>query len=428
MPKKYYALALCTGAWLLTSAALAEEPSSLAEATQKTLKNHPALQVFALREEALLGRRQTSALRPGFELNTELENFAGSGTTQGFDDTELTISLSSVIELGAKRAARLASIDARAGLLQTEKRLRALDLLGGMTTQFITVLVLQERLGLAQESKALAAETTEAVEARVEAGAAPEAELLRSQALASQASLNATQIDGQLGVAKVALGAFWGKRQNPGRAVQGDLFAFGAAIDFAPLFQRVIDSPNIQMFASEERLQDAAVQLAKSRNRLDLRWSLGVRRLEGPGDSALVASVQMPLFAGRRNRGELAAAKAQRGQVSVRRDQALNELYARLFDAYRTRALSIKATRTLQSETIPTLSRALATTRAAYGSGRYSYLDLIAAQQALLEAKATLLDAAAAALQSGVVIEQLTGLSLLEGSAGGQQQRKEQVQ
>jgi len=281
---------------------------------------------------------------------------------------------------------------------------------------------------LAQESKALAAETTEAVEARVEAGAAPEAELLRSQALASQASLNATQIDGQLGVAKVALGAFWGKRQNPGRAVQGDLFAFGAAIDFAPLFQRVIDSPNIQMFASEERLQDAAVQLAKSRNRLDLRWSLGVRRLEGPGDSALVASVQMPLFAGRRNRGELAAAKAQRGQVSVRRDQALNELYARLFDAYRTRALSIKATRTLQSETIPTLSRALATTRAAYGSGRYSYLDLIAAQQALLEAKATLLDAAAAALQSGVVIEQLTGLSLLEGSAGGQQQRKEQVQ
>ena len=112
--------------------------------------------------------------------------------------------------------------------------------------------------------------------------------------------------------------------------------------------------------------------------------------------------------------------------MAIRREQALNELYARLFDAYRTRAQSIEAPRTLESETLPALESALTTTRRAYESGRYGYLDLIAAQQALVDAKVTHIDTSAAALQAGVVIEQLTGISLM--NAEGQQQRKEHVQ
>ena len=427
MRTKNYALALCIGTWLLASLAVAEEPISLAEATQKTLETHPALQVFTYREKALMGRRQTSALRPGFEVGTELENFAGSGTTNGFDEAELTVSLSSVIELGSKRQARLASIDAQAGFLETKRQVQALDILGAMTTQYLAVLALQERLALAQESESLAAEMIATVRVRVDAGAAPDAELLRVRAVHSRARLTASQIARELDVAKVALASYWGERRSQLSPVEGDLFAFGPATDFAPLYQRAIESPGIQIYASEERLRDAAIQLTKSRSKSDLRWSFGMRRLEGPGDTALVASVQLPLFAGRRNRGEVAAVMAERSEVAIRREQALNELYARLFDGYRTRAQSIEATRTLQEETIPALSQALATTRNAYESGRYSYLDLIAAQQALLDAKATLIDTAAAALQAGVVIEQLTGLPL-DGGKEGQQLRKEHVQ
>ena len=176
--KRKYALALCVGTWLLASGAFAEESLTLGEATRKTLVNHAALQVFSYREEALMGRRQTSELRPGFELNTELENFAGTGTTSGIDEAELTVSLSSVIELGSKRQARLASIDARAGLLEMERQVQALDILGAMTSQFIAVMALQERFVLAKESEALAKETTVTVKSRVDAGAAPDAELL----------------------------------------------------------------------------------------------------------------------------------------------------------------------------------------------------------------------------------------------------------
>ena len=373
-----------------------------------------------------MGRRQTADLRPGFELSTELENFAGSGTTSGIDEAELTVSLSSVIELGSKRQARLASIDARAGLLEMERQVQALDILGAMTSQFIAVMALQERLVLAKESESLANETMATVKSRVDAGAAPDAELLRARAGGSQARLTVSQIERELEVAKVVLASFWGQRQPSISPAEGDLFNFGSSIEFETLYQRSVDSPGIQIYASQERLQDSAVKLAKSRSKSDIRWSFGVRRLEGPSDSALVASIEMPLFSGRRNRGDVAAAMAERNEVPIRREQALNELYARLFDGYRTRAQSIEASRTLQDETIPALEQALSTTRRAYESGLYGYLDLIAAQQALLDAKANLIDTASAALQAGVVIEQLTGLSLANRDSA-QQLRKEHV-
>ncbi|MEQ8693031.1 MAG: TolC family protein [Pseudomonadales bacterium] len=424
--KRKYALALCVGTWLMANGAFAEDSLSLGEATRKTLVNHAALQVFSYREAALMGRRQTSALRPGYELGAELENFAGSGTTNGIDDAELTVSLSSVIELGSKRQVRLASIDARAGLLEMERQVQALDVLGAMTTQFIAVMALQQRLVLAKESEALAKETTATVTSRVDAGAAPDAELLRARAMQSQAGLTVSQIERELEVAKVALASFWGERRTNTSAAEGNLFNFGTSIEFETLYQRSVDSPGMQIYASQERLQDSAVKLAKSRSKSDLRWSLGVRRLAGPSDTALVASIEMPLFSGRRNRGDVAAAMAERNEVPIRREQALNELYARLFDGYLTRIQSIEASRTLQGETIPALAQALATTRRAYESGRYGYLDLIAAQQALVDAKTTLIDTASAALQAGVIIEQLTGLSLADSDAA-QQLRKEHV-
>lgn len=424
MQRKHPAFAFLIGIWLLANAAFAQEPLSLAEATQKTLANHPSFRSFELREDALAGERETAALRPALEVGIEAENFAGSGALEGFDEAELTVSMSSVIQLGAKRQARLESIDARGGFLQTEQRAQTLDLLGAMTRQFITVLALQERRAIALESSALAAATTETVKTRVEAGAAPDAELLRVQALGSQTDLLVARIERELNVAQVKLAAFWGQTDRRAVAAEGDLFASGNVVTFERLYDRATQSPAMLVYASEERLKDAEINLARARGRPDLKWSLGVREIEGIDERALVASLEMPLFAGRRGRGDVKRATAERNIVGVRRDQALTELFARLFDAYETRTQNVAAVKTLRTQTIPALTKALESTRGAYERGRYSYLDLIAAQRALIDAKATLIDAASAALQAGVIIEQLTGTSL-QSNDGGQWQSKE---
>lgn len=68
-------------------------------------------------------RRKRGSCRRGLRLNPaldlELENFAGGGAPRGVDAIETTLSLSQVIELGAKRALRR-SVRARAIALRSE--------------------------------------------------------------------------------------------------------------------------------------------------------------------------------------------------------------------------------------------------------------------------------------------------------------------
>lgn len=408
--KKRFA-ALLLSAWLASGYVEAED-LTLTDATQKAVTENPLLNVYALRKEAIEARREVAALRPGFELGIEVENFAGTDGLSGIDEAEITASLSSVIELGSKRSARMALVDSRAGMLRIELEAKALDMLGAMTSQFISALASREQLALAQEASTLAEKTSSVVEERTAAGVSPDAELLRAKAAELQIRTSVENTARKLKVAMVGLGTFWGERSQSSYVVQGDLFAFGEDKKFAEIWDLAVASPAIKTFANESRLREAELRLAESQNKLDIRWSLGIRRLEGLDDSALVGSLQFPLNSGRRNRGAVAAVRAERAEVEVRREQALNQLYARLYDAYATRKQNIVAVDRLSKETVPALTEALEETQSAFEAGLYSYLELIAAQRALIDAKQTKIATAAAALQAAVIIEQLTGISL----------------
>ena len=413
-------LGVCLSAWLLSGNVATAEELTLAAATKKTLSQNPSLNVYKLQDQAVQARRETAALRPAFDLGIEVENFAGAKAAQGFDEADITVSLSSVIELGSKRSARIAVMDSNSGVLRIELQAKALDVLGAMTSQFVSTLALKEQRSLVQQALVLANRTTTTVQERVNAGVAPEAELLRAKALGSQTKISAERIDRQLDIAVVGLSTYWGGRDQLHYELQGDLFNFGEERKFTELWELVVASPVVRTFASQERLRDAELRLAESKNQLDIRWSLGIRRLEGLNDNALVGSLEFPLNSRRRNRGEIAAVRAERAEVGVRREQALNQLYARLFDAYATRSQSIKAVNVLANETIPDLTKALEETQTAFETGLYSYLELIAAQRALIEAKQTYIATAASALQAAVIIEQLTGISLQPGTDADQ--------
>ena len=419
--KKQFAslwLGVCLSAWFLSGNTAAEE-LTLAAATKKTLAQNPFLNIYKLQDEAVQARGEIAALRPAFDLGVEVENFAGADAAQGFDETEVTVSLSSVIELGSKRSARIAVMDSKSGMLRIELQAEALDVLGAMTSQFVNALALKEQVSLAQQALVLASRTTAAVQERVDAGVAPDAELLRATALESQAKISAERIERQLDIVLVGLSTYWGGREQLQYDLQGDLFNFGEERKFMDLWELVVSSPVVRTFASQERLRDAEIRLAESKSQLDIRWSLGVRRLEGLNDNALVGSLEFPLNTGRRNRSEIAAVRAERAEVGVRREQALNHLYARLYDAYATRAQSIRAANTLANDAIPDLNKALEETQSAFEAGLYSYLELIAAQRALIDAKQTHIVTAANALQAAVIIEQLTGISLQPGTDAG---------
>jgi cobalt-zinc-cadmium efflux system outer membrane protein len=235
---------------------------------------------------------------------------------------------------------------------------------------------------------------------------------MRAKAAVARAEIRLAALAERLERQKVQLARYWGDTRPVFRSLEGSLFSFGSSQGFDQLFGRVKTSPAFQVFASEARIKDAEVTLARAAGRTDLTWRAGIRRIEETGDSALTAGLSIPLFSKKRNRGEVKAALANRNAVDYARQDLLFRLHAQLFEAYSLRRQSIAAVNKTESEIIPALEKALTLTRKAYENGRYRYLDLIAAQEELLATKQARIDAASTALISQALIEKLSSESL----------------
>ena len=389
-------------------AASSENRLTLKDAMMRSIKQNPSLKVFEFRDMAFQGQLQTARLRPAYELDVETENFAGTSNFSGLDNAELTISLSSIIEMGDKREMRSEFVSSSRVHLEAQKQIESLELLGETTRRYIDVLAAQERVALAAEAAELAKQTLTVVENRANVGSTPEAEVKRAQAARAQSQLTLLSEQQQLAYLKVALAALWGDTNPRFSTVEGNIFQFGQDVDFATLYAKIEKNPAIQVFAAEERLKDAEVRLAKTESNSDFRWSVGVRQFQETSDTALTAGFSMPLFSAQRNSGSVSAALASRNMVIVQKEVALLQMHTQLFRAFSNRQQAIISVQQLQNEIVPALEQALNETQLAYERGRYSYLEYVTARQELLSARQTLIVAAAAALTYGADIEQLT--------------------
>ncbi|TLM73996.1 TolC family protein [Microbulbifer harenosus] len=387
---------------------------TLGEAVARTLERHPSLAVFEFRQRVQDGRAATAALRPALNLDLELENAAG---TNGADDAELTVGISSVVELGGKRGARGEVINAERRLLDADRQVQAMDLLGEVLRRYVRVLSTTELAALAESSVRLALDAVNGVEDRVAAGGAPQMELLRARAALARAQLALQRSQQQLEAERVALAAMWGETSAAFSVTGGELYRPGPAGDFEEYFARARQSPLLSRFASEARLNAAQLRLARSEASADLAWALGVRRSRETDSTSLVAGLSIPLWRGERARGGIDAAQAQFDGIAVRQRSAELNLHTQLYRAFNNRAQSIAAVHRLQTEIIPALSGALEESERYYLAGRYGYQEWVAAREELLDARRALIDEATAALLAGAEIEQLTAAPLITGSA-----------
>ena len=181
-----------------------------------------------------------------------------------------------------------------------------------MTGAFIRLLSAQEEQGLAAEAVVLSEALYKTVQRRAKRGAASDADVFRAKSTMTQSRLREQGMRHELERQKVSLARYWGETNVTFPVLRGDLFAFGKAQRFEDLYGKLKLSPAISVLASERRLKEAEISLAKSRNQLDLAWQLGVRRLQDSDETALMAGISVPLFSNSRNQGKVRAVMAER--------------------------------------------------------------------------------------------------------------------
>ena len=382
----------------------------LADAIDLTLAENPELAVFRLRDAALRGRVQTAAQRPPMKLGSEFENLASSGDAS---EPELTIALSSVIELGGQRRARVDAAQAAGQLLIADEQVKALDFLGEVIRRYVEVLAAAERVALAGESVSIAQKALDAVRQRVRAAAASRSEQSRAEAALAEAQLTLQAEQRWLEYHKSALAALWGKTEAAFNVDSSALYRLEQSAGFAELYARAQQNPAIARFAAEERLRAMKLRMTETESNLDIGWAVGVRRFNTSNEMTLVAAAEVPLFSAERNAGAIATAAARLEQVAVEREAALLRMHNQLFRAYSGHEQARIAVNTFQNTIIPALRDALVQAERGYRRGRYSYLELTAARRELIEARRALIESAGAGLRYGAEVEQLTAAPLL---------------
>lgn len=407
--------------WMLSGpvvfAAAPEASITLSQALARVLESNPQLQAADFDTRAAAARiRQQSQSTP-YTVGVELENFAGSGDISGVRGLETTLSLGRVLELGGKAQQRGRVAQLEAGLLRHDQDAQRLDLLAETARRFLALARVQAERELAQRRVALLERTVQAVGQRHRLGKTPAAELARARIDLARAELALEETDHLLGNGRRQLAVMWGTFEPDFAQVRADVFRLDADPDFAVLEGVIDNNPAIARLATSERLGEARLLLARTRARPDMDLSAGVRHFNGTDDAGLVLSLRMPLGSA----GRSSAYASESGALAQRepllaQDQRLalratlyglhqELLHARdRYDAYRNRI-------------VPAAEQAVGDYSEGYAAGRYSLLELSAAQSTLLEARSEMLSAAIEHHAARIEIDRLVGAGAVKGAA-----------
>jgi cobalt-zinc-cadmium efflux system outer membrane protein len=396
------AYALCTGA------ALAEPAPPFPDLLRQAQTSAPRLaeaRAEVARAEGLA--RQARAI-PNPTLGVEVENFAGSGPFKGTNLAETTATLGQTIELGGKRAARVAV----GGADVEAARARATRLRGEFAFDLAAAYALadasERRLSLAVESAGLAQEDSRIASALVEAGREPG--LRRLQALAALQAARAAVEEARAARAT----AFSNLTALAGAPAPITSIPTGLLVRADQVFVAStpdpLASPAYVAAQTEREAAARRIRVERIRAMPDVTVSVGARRFEGDDATAFVAGVSIPFPIFDRNRGNISAAQAGLTAAEARLNAARLEAEA----AVRSGSARFTAAETrlrASQESERTAEEAYRLTRLGYEGGKLELVELLNAQRALAEARAQTIDAAVERLSAQA------GLARLAGSA-----------
>ena len=406
-PKAAIAALWCCVVIALPAMAATPIPTlDLRQAFALTLERHPDLRRLPLQQAVLTAEADLAAQKPAWVVGASLENALGSGDYRGVDGAELTLSLGSVFEPQARRDARLGVAQSRFAGLDVATEARRLDLLAEVARRYLDVLALQEESVALEETMKQRRNAASAARRRVAAGASPSSVQLGAEAAVARTELELARSQAGTAAAGRRLALMWGGDQI--EQVAGDLLALPTTPDFERLLSMLERTPELQRFAGEQRLREARLQLAQSAARPEMEWQVGVRRLQGSDDMALIGGISMPLGSRRRAEPGIRAARAELDQLNLEREAGEMDLRATLAEAHGRLEVDALTVRQTTDAVLPALERAERAAGQAYRAGALSYLEWAQLQAELLSARRDRITAARDFHRALIEIQRLT--------------------
>ena len=406
-------LIVSTGASSLQAgeSAAVENPTgtlNLRQALRLTLLQNPELASYDTAIRASEARLLQAGFSPNPSLFFEADNVAGTGPYRGVRQSETTLQLSQLIELGGKRAARVRAAKSGQALAGFDYQAKRLDVLNDTAQAFIQTLAAQERVALAQETVRLAEGVLPTIQQRVDAGRASSAETARANAATATVRIELAQAQRDLAIARKRLASSWGGDNPRFSGVQGDLGRVAPVGSVAALSARLPDNPALARYATEAEQRRAELARAQAEAVPDVTVALGPRYLADTGDATIRLDVTVPLPLVNRNQGAIREARAELVRTGQLRQAAASKLSTALTEEYQNLIAARGEIDTLQNSVLPASQQAFDSINEGFQLGRFSYLEALEARRALTSARAQLLSAQATYQSAVAQVEALT--------------------
>lgn len=339
------------------------------------------------------GSRQARAWRNP-EAVMEIEGFGGD--RPGLDEAEVTLGLAGGLDLFGRAAAGGRVADATAQMRRAERLTIHRQLSERVRRAFHDVLAAREQLRIADMALDVARDTERAVRSEVAAGKTASLRGIQAETTLETARIRHETARLRLNLARGGLSRLVegaGAHPRPVAAV-GELRSTLPRLDAGTLAEEVISRhPGIARELWMAEIQNRRAH-AIGRMRLpELGVSIGYRRNRAEDRSDWVGglSVELPLF----DRKEGAVREAQRLRSAAREEAReatliLTSELERALEASRAAASLLKH---YDGEVLPRAARALRLARLGYTEGKFGYLDLTDAEDALVRSQGERTDA-----------------------------------
>jgi len=395
--------------FFVTSSAANSAPLTLTDALRRTLTSSPALGVYPVSQREADAMQLQAQLRPAPEISLDIENIAGSKDFNGADAAEYTLALSQTIELGDKRDRRIDVAQWQQRGVAADYAIARADVLARTATRFIECAKADRVTDWAQRRLQWAERSAQTASTRAAAGAVSSAEVKRLEIAALRARVALARARSHQQQMRGELAAMWG-------TANVDFDAVAARLDLLPAIEpeqvwldRLQSAPQLQRYATQDRLLTAQQQLVAAQAQPDVTLSLGVRRLEADDANALVLGASMPLAFGSRNQAAVAQARAHLDRNAVEQQRTTLEMQAALRSLYQQLQITRTEAQLLRAEALPKAQLAYREFERGYQAGRFSTLELLTAQDEQLALEREAIDAEASFHLQQIALQQLTG-------------------
>jgi len=405
---------LCAGSF---ESVLAAPALTLDAAFDRVITNHPDLATLRAQENIRLIDIDRAALAPARSIFVDAENLLGTDDVSGVHGAELTLSLASVFERREKRDARVAVASRHVEEIDLLRSARQLDLLAEVARRYLDASALAVLAEVARSELAQREHVLTTARARVRAGGSPNAVALAAEAAVRRAAAEVERTDQLARQSRRALAALWGSTDSDFVVTDGFNGELPALPDLDRLIGRLANAPELKRFAHESRLREARVQLARTEQRADINWQVGLRRLESLDDWAFVGSVSMPLGQSRRGAPDLRAAELALAATDSEHQGQQRALEATLVDAWHRMELAVTTAERIDRDILPALRAASDAAEAAFRAGASSQLEWSTQLAEVGAARREHLVATLDARRALIELQRLTGQSFRSESA-----------